>query len=71
MSKIIIHNRSSIPDADCAAFVSKVIAGGRISQDGRCYCFASRFKVGDDRCFVYAKRTSSQTDTFYVCDDQA
>ena len=71
MSKIIIHNRSSIPDADCAALVSRVIARGRISQDGKGYCFGSRFQVDDDLCLVYAKRTSSQTDTFYVCDDQA
>ena len=42
MSRIIIENRSSLDDATALAQVALVIRQGRISNEGKQYCYVTR-----------------------------
>lgn len=69
MSKIIVDNRSK-KHSDEIAFLSviEVIKKGRISDEGKSYCFAHTFFVSDvSKIVVYAKR-NKLSDTFRVED---
>ena len=43
MNRIIIENRTDVPDADVVRMVATVIDQGRISNGGKQYCYATRF----------------------------
>ncbi len=45
MNKLIIENKSDLPWLDVLAYVAGVINMGRISNDGKQYCYASSFKL--------------------------
>ena len=45
MDKLIIENRAGIPWLDVLRYVDCVINMGRISNDGKQYCYASTFKT--------------------------
>ena len=64
--KIIINNQSSLGDEEVLRLVGYVIRKGRISDNGRSYCYLTSFPIG---CFcdvlVYAKRNKT-SDTFVV-----
>lgn len=62
MSKIIIHNRSSLDDVTALARVASVVNGGRIS--GESYCYATTFTDGSA---VTAHRNAN-SDRFDVLD---
>lgn len=63
MSKLIVEYSEGIRDVDEAMhYVLKVIDQGRISDDGKCYCYATTFENG---VVVYAKRNKA-SDKFYV-----
>lgn len=61
-SKIIIENRTSLSDAEALRRVEQVVREGRISNNGKSYCYCSRF--GDD-VFVSAF-TNKNSDRFVV-----
>ena len=66
-NRIIVNNRSGLSDLDALALVYKVVEMGRISDEGRSYCYATGFKIDGKQYFVYAERRRSGTgDTFYV-----
>lgn len=44
MSKFIIDNRTNLSDADAIDLISKVISDGRISNEGKQYCYATSFE---------------------------
>jgi len=44
MDKVIIENQTDQPMIRILAYVSAVIRQGRISNDGKQYCYATRFK---------------------------
>lgn len=46
MTDIIIHKEDNISDYDALLHVQAVIREGRISDNGRCYCYASEFYDG-------------------------
>ena len=62
MSKIIIDNRSDLTIDEALARVASVIAKGRISGDGKNYCYATAWPDGTN---VFAARSVSN-DTFVV-----
>lgn len=68
MTKIIIENRSSIRDVHCLSLVMQVMEQGRVSNDGKQYCFLSCFSSGD-----YAVQVSTDlnkcSDRFVIVDD--
>lgn len=66
MSKIIIDNRSNTSDMVALEMVKRVVASGRISGEGKSYCFATVFSCGVD---VLARRNKA-SDTFVVLDSR-
>ena len=61
-NKIIITVCEDTPDIEAMACVAAVIKLGRISADGRSYCYVSEFKDGT---MVAADRTT-KSDVFKV-----
>ena len=45
MDKLIIENRAGIPWLDVLRYGAGVVRQGRISNDGKQYCYASTFKT--------------------------
>ena len=43
MNKIIIDNRTTLTDAQALEYVGRVIRMGRVSNDGKQYCYACSF----------------------------
>jgi len=64
VSKIIIQNDSTRSDIQALQYVISVIRGGRVSDHGKSYCFASTFVDG---VVVYALR-NYKSDKFVVQD---
>jgi len=50
---IIIRNASDMLMTECMLYITSVIQQGRISDDGKSYCFATRFS---DNVIVVATR---------------
>ena len=42
MNKLIIDNRTELTDFEAVTLVGKVIKQGRISNDGKQYCYGTR-----------------------------
>lgn len=65
MSKIIVQNDSNLSDGEALEYVITVIKQGRISNNGKQYCYVVTFKSGitvistlnkkSDRFIVYGK----------------
>ena len=70
MSKLIIHNFSSVSDIDALEYVKKVITGGRISGQGekKQYCYLTQFAVGDNLTIDVAAFLNDKSDSFNVSD---
>lgn len=66
MSKIIINNHSKAEDLLVLSAVTVVISEGRISDNGKCYCFATKFP--QQKLWVCSEVTKAGTDKFVVFD---
>jgi len=53
MGRIIIENRSDLTDEAATKIISKIIGQGRISNDGKQYCYETRVIVEDDEYMVW------------------
>ena len=62
-SKRIIINYEGFDELDALAYVERVIVMGRISGEGKIFCYATSF---DDGTVVYADLTRKGSDTFRV-----
>ena len=60
--KIIIHY-DGVSDVDALLYVKQVVSKGRISNDGKQYCYCTLFNNDAE---VYADKTARGTDTFMV-----
>lgn len=58
---ILIHKSDAISDYDALLYIQSVIRNGRISNDGKCYCYVTEFKDG---VIVYADK--KKVDIFTV-----
>lgn len=66
MSKIIVHNRSSASDKEVLQTVSMIIGEGRVSNDGKQYCYLVSLMInGIDTHFVSDVNKSSDRFTVY------
>lgn len=65
MSRIIINNQSSHDDYHVLMATVAIIANGRISDNGNCYCYCTTFESG---LAISARRTKQGTDTFTAFD---
>lgn len=66
MSRIIINNRSKEPDYNAILAVLDVMREGRVSDDGKCYCYLTVFPSFE--IAVSAEVTKTKTDSFIVWD---
>ena len=46
MTKIIIENRTDKPDSHIVRLVASVIENGRVSNNGKQYCYVTAFSNG-------------------------
>jgi hypothetical protein len=60
---LITINDPNISDFDALMSVTAIIQGGRISDEGKAYCYCSAWDNGDQ---VFADKLKSGTDKFYV-----
>jgi hypothetical protein len=65
MSKFIIDIRDDIGDYEAIQCLMSVLASGRISGDGRLYCYHTEFCNGI-HVSVMEKRKGSSTDKFII-----
>lgn len=72
MNKIIINNKTKLNDEEALKLVLSVIAKGRISGNGKCYCYASGFRTSrnfsKNEIFVYAEKRKN--DIFTIVDNR-
>ena len=70
MRRIIIENKSeNITDADACGLVAVVIKQGRISNDGKQYCYGTVIDYGLDGIKAMVATTANKgSDKFYVTD---
>ena len=62
MSKIIIYNHTTLSMGQAMRYVNEVIEMGRISDDGKAYCFHTSWENGPHITATSNKRS----DTFIV-----
>ena len=53
MNKLIINNQSDLDDLDALRLIELVVSEGRISNNGKQYCYATIAKVGGIEYAVY------------------
>jgi hypothetical protein len=64
---IITINNENISDFDALMSVAAVVQGGRISDEGKAYCYCSAWDNGDT---VYSEKLKSGTDKFFVTNNK-
>lgn len=63
-SKLIIENHTSLPDSKVLAYVGAVIDMGRISSNGKQYCYCSTF--GSSGQYAVYSHLNKESDRFVV-----
>jgi hypothetical protein len=68
MKRIIINFGDDVKPEDALVLVYGVVKDGRISNNGKNYCYVTEFSGGEFKSphDVYAKRNSNVSDTFDV-----
>lgn len=64
-NRIIVENRSDLDDIEALLAVQTVMNGGRISNDGKQYCYYSVMTIDDKRIGV-ATDLNKRSDRFIV-----
>jgi len=65
MGKLIIENRTDMPDLEAMWYVMEVMRDGRVSNDGKQYCYATVWK--HSKIVVYTD-LNKKSDRFVVED---
>jgi hypothetical protein len=65
MGRIIVNNRTDLPDDDALLMVYQVMMKGRISKDGKQYCYLSAFG-GDKNEYHVVSDLRKKSDSFIV-----
>jgi len=69
MGKIIIENRSSVSDLIAIKAVISVINGGRVSNDGKQYCYYTTSRHHSSEYYIgIASYLNKKSDRFVVVD---
>jgi hypothetical protein len=67
MKRIIINNQTNdLDDLQATLFVADVIDLGKISNDGKQYCYATRLKKWEKEYMVYA-HLNKKSHRFDIC----
>jgi hypothetical protein len=62
MNKIILENRSDLSMLDFIKLAEKVIEGGRISNEGKQYCYLTAFTVEDSYDYHIVSELNEKSD---------
>ena len=65
MNKLIIDNRTKLTDLEAVNLVSRVIAHGRISNDGKQYCYGTRITIEDKEYMIWTD-LNKKSDRFVI-----
>lgn len=65
MNKLIIDNRTELTDLEAVNLVSKVIAQGRISNDGKQYCYGTGITIEDKEYMIWTN-LNKKSDRFVI-----
>ena len=63
MGKLIIENRTNMPDLEAMWYVMEVMRDGRVSNDGKQYCYATVWELS--KVVVYTD-LNKKSDRFVV-----
>lgn len=69
MGKLIIDNRTDLSDSTCLTLVKIVTDKGRISNNGKQYCYGSVIKVSDgkvDKNYMVSTDLNKKSDRFII-----
>lgn len=64
--KLIIDNRSRLEDSECLTLIQRVMEEGRVSNNGKQYCYVTRFHGG---VTVYSD-LNKKSDRFIIVDSE-
>jgi hypothetical protein len=67
MSKIIIDNRSDLTDIEAIKLVQTVIIKGRISNNGKQYCYLVTYLKPDGDKYQISTDLNKKSDRFVIC----
>ena len=65
MNKLIIDNRTELTDFEAVTLVGKVIKQGRISNDGKQYCYGTRTTIEDKEYMIWTD-LNKKSDRFVI-----
>lgn len=63
MNRIIINNKTSLSDMEALDMIKQIIAIGRVSNDGKQYCYGTTF----ENHMVVTDHVDGR-DTFHICE---
>lgn len=69
MNKLIIDNRTELTDLEAVTLVSRVIAQGRISNNGEQYCYGTRITIEDKEYMIWTD-LNKKSDRFVITTQQ-
>jgi len=65
MNKLIIENRTELTDLEAINLVGKVINQGRISNNGKQYCYCTGIIIKDKKYMIYTD-LNKKSDKFVI-----
>ena len=68
MNRLIIENRSDLDDFDMLGLVKRIVGEGRISNDGKQYCYATKMAFNKKQYMIYTD-LNKRSDRFVVVND--
>ena len=69
MNKLIIDNKTELTDLEAVRLVESVITQGRISNDGKQYCYGTTFTY-KQKSFVVWTDKNKKSDRFVILNDK-
>ena len=69
MNKLIIDNRTDLSDFDALTLVINVVWDGRISNDGKQYCYLTSMPINEKQ-YVVSTDLNKRSDRFVIMEDR-
>ena len=69
MNKLIIDNRTDLSDFDALTLVINVVWDGRISNDGKQYCYLTSMPINEKQ-YVVSTDLNKKSERFVIMEDR-
>jgi len=69
VNKLIIDNRTDLSDFDALTLVINVVWDGRISNDGKQYCYLTSMPINEKQ-YVVSTDLNKRSDRFVIMEDR-